>query len=107
MATIWIQDAAGAHALIDAADRELWVGLRGWRDADAPGPTDFVQVVNGELRGCIPFVALAAGWDLLGWKPGAPPEPVDPTKDPAPAGQPADVPAKQTKAAAGGKSEEK
>lgn len=108
MAAHWIADPAGVHALVDGDEqRNLWVGHHGWHDADAPGPVDQVRIVLGEMNGCIPFAALADGWDLMGWKVGPPPEPADPTKDSAPAGQPAVVPAKQTKAAAGGDSEEK
>lgn len=108
MPTYWIADAAGVHALVEGDEqRDIWVHLHGWHLADAPGPADQVRVVNGELFGCIPFPALADGWDLLGWTVGPPPEPVNATKDPAPAGQPVVVPAKKTKAAAGGDSEEK
>lgn len=106
----WIADVTGVHALVsDAEQVALWTRVRGWRIADAPAPTDQVQVVNGDLFGRIPFAALADGWADLGWKPGAPPEPIDLTKDPTFVDQPpvAGPAMPQTKTAAGGQSKEK
>jgi hypothetical protein len=101
----WIADGAGVHALVIREERDVWVGHFGWHDAALPGPDDQVRVVRADgLRGCIPFAAIADGWADLGWAPGAPPMPVDVTKDPAPVAEPAEP---QTKAAAGGQSKEK
>lgn len=86
MDAFWIVDINGVHALVDAAGRELWTLVRGWRDAAEPGPQDHVWATNGDLPpGRLPYGALAEGMALLGWEPGPPPEPVDLTRDPAPA----------------------
>lgn len=99
----WIADSLGTYALVDSdEDLSLAIGLLGWHLADEPAPTDQVRIVLGEMNGRIPYGAMAEDgeWALAGWKPGPPPEL-------APADPPAVAPAKQTKAAAGGKSEEK
>lgn len=112
MAARWIADNFGTYALVDGAEqRALWTLTRGWHHADKPGPNDQVRVVNGDMFGCIPFGALAAGWAEKGWKPGPPPEPVDVHRDPAPVVEeqppPVEQSTPQTKAAAGGQSKEK
>lgn len=106
----WIKDSAGVHALVDDGQHEQWTRVRGWSDADEPGPTDRVYVTHdgAGTGGPLPFEALAEGFAALGWKPGPPPEPVDITKDPTIVDQqPAARPAKhQTKAAASGEKKE-
>lgn len=88
----WICDIAGTYALVEGAEqRDEWVKVRGWAETVEPGPTDQVHVVNDEPTvggGRLPYAALEAGMDGLGWKPGPPPEPVDVTRDPAFVDQP-------------------
>lgn len=105
----WIQDAQGVYALVEGAEaRDWWTKVRGWTEADEPGPTDQVHVVNENPEiggGFLPYAAveLHAG---LGWSAGPPPEPVpapSPAETPAP---PADA-AKPTKAAAPAAGEQK
>lgn len=107
MATYWIADVTGTHALVEGDEqRDIWVHLRGWRVTAEPGPNDQVHIVNGDLSGGrIPYGALAGEWGDKGWRVGPPPVPADPTRDPVPLVQPA-RPVK-TKAAASAASKEK
>jgi hypothetical protein len=101
----WIRDAEGVSALVEGAEqRDMWTKVRGWSEADEPGPNDQVWVANEHpdiLPGRLPFAAieLHAG---LGWSAGPPPELEGTTKDPALVGQvaPASDAAKPTKAPA-------
>jgi hypothetical protein len=101
----WIQDVEGVFAQVEAGARDLWTKVRGWAEADEPGPTDQVWVVNENPEigpGRLPYAAveLHAG---LGWAAGAPPEPAGTTKDPAPVEQATPTgPAKTKTTAAGG-----
>lgn len=102
----WISDVEGVFALVEAEARDLWTKVRGWAEADEPGPTDQVHVVNEHPEvgpGRLPYAAVEQ-WAGLGWSAGPPPEPNDSTKDPALAGQAAPVaePAKTKTTAAGG-----
>ena len=93
----WIRDVEGVHALVaSAAERDWWVKVHGWSDADEPGATDQVRVVNENPEigpGQLPYGAVE-DWGGLGWKPRPPPggesapaaEPAKPTKAPAAAG---------------------
>jgi hypothetical protein len=88
--TYWIADVNGRHALVVGAEqRDRWVRIHGWRPAAEPVGDD-VQVcifrAEGGLHGQVPFGALD-GWAEGGWVPGPPAEPVDLTRDPAPAKQ--------------------
>lgn len=80
----WIRDVEGVYARVDGAEaRDVWTKVRGWSDADEPGTTDQVHVVNEHPEvgpGRLPFGAVE-DWGGLGWKPGPPPEPIDPTKN--------------------------
>lgn len=82
----WIRDVEGVYALVDGAtDRDQWTKVHGWVEADKPGPTDQVHVVNEHPEvgpGRLPYGAVE-DWGGLGWKPGPPPELVDATKNPA------------------------
>jgi hypothetical protein len=72
----WIRDVRGEHALVgSAAERDQWVKVHGWSEADEPGLTDQVHVVNENPEigpGLLPYGAVE-GWGGLGWKPGPPP----------------------------------
>lgn len=99
----WIRDVEGVFAHVGAEARDLWTKVRGWVEADEPGPTDQVHVVNEHPEvgpGRLPYAAveLHAG---LGWSAGPPPEPVSETPDPAVV-VPAADPAKPTKPTAAG-----
>lgn len=91
----WIRDVEGNYAQVEgAADRDTFTKVRGWSEADEPGPTDQVHVVNENPQigpGRLPYGALA-GWAGQGWRPGPPPAPVDLTR-PAPAEQATSTPA--------------
>jgi hypothetical protein len=89
-----------------AAERDLWTKVRGWAEADEPGPTDQVHVVNEHPEigpGQLPYGAVP-DWGGLGWKPGPPPE------SSAVPGEPAAAAPKRSpvpKPAGGGDSKEK
>jgi hypothetical protein len=72
----WISDVRGEHALVEGtAERDQWVKVHGWADADEPGPADQVHVVNENPEigpGLLPYGAVE-DWGGLGWKPGPPP----------------------------------
>lgn len=95
----WIRDVEGVHALVEGADqRDQWVKVHGWSDADEPSATDQVHVINENPEigpGRLPYGAVE-GWGGLGWKPGPPPG-----VESAPAVEPVKP---QTTAAAGGAS---
>lgn len=109
--TYWIADTEGVKALVEGAEaRDEWTKVHGWSVVDEPGPTDQVHVVHADPAvgpGRLPYGALAAGMDGLGWSAGPPSAPYDLTKDPvlvdqasaAPAAEP--VKPKQTQAATG------
>lgn len=104
----WIADVHGTHAVVETADElATWTRVRGWREASEPAPSDQVYITRApDLHGRIPYEALLGGWADEGWKPGPPPEPVDPTRPPAPP-VPVEPAAKpKTQAAAGGKNKE-
>lgn len=73
----WIRDVDGAYALVEGTEqRDVWTKVRGWVDADEPGPTDQVHVVNEHPEigpGQLPYGAIE-DWAGLGWKPGPPPD---------------------------------
>jgi hypothetical protein len=109
----WIHDVEGVYALVEGADqRDEWTKVRGWTEADEPGPFDQVHVVNENpeiFPGRLPFGAVEH-WAGMGWSAG-PPVPANETLNSAPVEQAAPVaePAKTTKspAAAGGEQKEK
>jgi hypothetical protein len=72
----WIRDVRGIYALVgSAAERDQWTKVHAWVDADEPGPTDQVCVVNEHPEigpGQLPYGAVE-DWGGLGWKPGPPP----------------------------------
>jgi hypothetical protein len=72
----WIRDVRGIYALVDsAAERDQWTKVHAWVDADEPGSTDQVCVVNENPEigpGQLPYGAVE-DWGGLGWKPGPPP----------------------------------
>lgn len=82
----WIRDVQGVHALVgSAADRDWWTKVRGWSDADVPGSTDQVHVVNENPEigpGQLPYGAVE-DWSGLGWKPGPPGGESAPAAEPA------------------------
>lgn len=101
MTDFWIRNTAGQKAVIDPADRDRWT-VQGWSPALAPADGEFVWMEHPDegvtQPGLIPWAARAY-FLAIGWKPCAPPEPVDLTRDPAltdgdtavPAGSVADV----------------
>jgi hypothetical protein len=106
----WIKDVESVFAQVTGAEvRDWWTKVRGWVEADEPGPTDQVHVVNehpeiGPARLPYGVVPDMAG---LGWSAGPPPDPD--AEAPVPADQPAAEPVKPTKtaASAGGEQKEK
>ena len=76
--TYWLADGYGSKALVEGADeRDRWVP-RGWAEADEPAGEDRVWMQHGEHKGRAQFpAAVVETWQALGWKPAAPPEPVD------------------------------
>jgi hypothetical protein len=82
--TYWIADPnTGAKASVEGApERDRWVGVHGWALASEPQPGDRVWLRHDVTGGRQQFpVSAAPQWAGLGWHPGAPPEPVDLTKD--------------------------
>jgi hypothetical protein len=79
----WLTDTSGAKALVEGADeRDRW-RPHGWAETDAPVAGDLVWLQHDVHGGRQLFAAAAAEqWAGLGWRPSAPPEPVDLTKDP-------------------------
>jgi hypothetical protein len=105
--TFWIRDVEGVFAQVGAEVRDLWTKVRGWVEADEPGPTDQVHVVNehpeiGPARLPYGVVPDLAG---LGWSAGPPPDPNG--QSPAPVDQPVAEPVKPTKSAASAAVEQK
>jgi hypothetical protein len=104
----WIADPnGGAKALVEGADeRNRWTQVHGWAEADEPGPGDQVWVHNSKTDGRTVMAADAIGtedggsyWRGVGFRPSAPAEPVDLTKDPALRDQPKPVPPSKSAAA--------
>jgi hypothetical protein len=83
------------------SERDYW-GAQGWQASeDEPQAGDKVQLYHAGTGGYQVLSREAADgfWSGLGWTYGAPPEPVDLTKDPAlvdqpPAPKPTPAPAK-------------
>jgi hypothetical protein len=102
----WIVDPnGGAKALVEGAEeRNRWTQVQGWDEADEPVPGDMVWAFNEAAGGHtkLPHDTLGEGgyWHGVGWRPSAPPEPVDVTKDPALRDQPATRPAPRSATAA-------
>lgn len=92
----WIKDRnTGTFGLVEGAEqRDLWVGVRGWDEADEPAPTDKVWLHHAETGGRCAMTREAADglWAGIGWAYSAPPEPADPTRDPALVDQPTQTP---------------
>ena len=91
----WISDPnSGAKALVEGAeDRNRWTQVQGWTETTEPVAGDRVWLYNASIDGrtVLGFEASQGHWKGIGWVPGAPPEPVDTTKDPALMDQPAPV----------------
>jgi hypothetical protein len=106
----WIHDVEGVYAQVEGAEaRDEWTKVRGWTEADEPGPTDQVHVINENPEIAqghpLPYAALE-GWVGLGFSAGPPPQPYGTTKPAPPTEQPAE-PTKSTKAAATAAGEQK
>lgn len=100
----WIADSEGVKALVEGAEeRNRWVQLQGWTEADEPQPGDRIWVHNSETDGrtVLPADVMGEGsyWRGVGFTPSAPPEPLDLTKDPALRDQPKPTPAARVVAA--------
>lgn len=80
--TYWISDPDGIRALVEGADeRDRWTKVHGWAEAEEPDRLDFVWLRHedpalGAFRMTWEAAQLDA-WAGRGWKPGAPPEPVN------------------------------
>lgn len=88
----WVRSLEGTYGQVTgAAERDRWAPL-GWKESDEPADTDFVWMrADGiEQPARYPYAAREY-WASRGWTVAAPPEPVDDTKDPALADQPAAV----------------
>jgi len=100
----WLTRADEPFALVEgAAERDRWVQIHGYAESAEPTDDQQVHVVNDNTggRGALPYGPLRDGiWGGLGWRPAAPPEPVDATKDPALVDQVVAVPATKTETAA-------
>lgn len=84
----WIRDVEGVYALVaGSAERDQWVKVHGWAEAEEPGPTDQVHVTNENPEigpGRLPYAAVA-DWAGLGWTFGPPSFPAPETPAPGPA----------------------
>jgi hypothetical protein len=81
--TYWISDPTdGTKALVEDADqRDQWIQVHGWQEADEPTGQEFVWVAN-ENPDLGPArlnwqAAQDPAWAARGWAPGAPAEPVN------------------------------
>lgn len=75
----WIVDIDGNKAQVLNADQ--W-SPRGWKSTSAPKSGDKVWLQQKQTGGKQLFDKdVVEVWAALGWKPSAPPEPVDLTKD--------------------------
>lgn len=90
--TYWMTDGYGSTALVEGADeRDRWKPL-GWSEATEPAGDDMVWMAHPESGGRQRFAAaVIEQWQGLGWRPAAPPEPVDVLHDPQLVGQAAPV----------------
>lgn len=108
MTKYWIHDTEGVYAQVEGTEaRDEWTKVRGWSEADEPGPNEQIHVVNEHPEigpGRLPYGAVEH-WAGLGWSAGPPPAP----ENSAPADPPVAEPVKPTRspAAAGGEQKEK
>ena len=81
--TLWMRDLTGNKAFIPAADRDRWTA-HGWAETVPPAHGEFVWMAKDDLihPGLIPWGARDY-WQGIGFRPSPPPEPVNPTRDPA------------------------
>lgn len=105
----WIHDHEGVYALVEGTEaRNWWTLVKGWVEADEPGATELVHVLNENPEIAqghpVPFGALG-GWAGYGFYPAAPPDPEGTAPTPAPAAEAG--PAKPTKAPAAAVAEQK
>jgi hypothetical protein len=77
--TYWISDPDGTKALVEGAEeRNFWVQVHGWSEADEPQGQEFVWLENDEHGGRAKFNAQAVPlWEPRGWHPSPPQEPVN------------------------------
>lgn len=104
----WIRDIEGVFAQVEAEARDMWTRVRGWTEADEPGPADQVHVVHEHPEvgpGRLPYAAVEH-WAGLGWSAGPPPEPVDTTGTPAVVEAAPSKPTKSPAAPSGDKNKE-
>lgn len=81
--TYWMRTPDGAKALVTGAeDRDTWT-VRGAVEDDEPKPGEFVWLQHEQHGGRAKFPAeVVEQWELKGWHPSPPLEPVDLTRDP-------------------------
>lgn len=80
--TYWIADTDGTKAVVEGADeRDQWTRVHGWTEANEPTGHEFVWVRNDDPEiGAARMNWQAAtdpAWEARGFRPGAPPEPVN------------------------------
>jgi hypothetical protein len=80
--TYWISDPDGTKALVEGTDeRDRWVQVHGFVEADEPTGQEFVWVANENPElGAARMNWQAAtdpAWAARGWAPGPPVEPVN------------------------------
>ena len=83
--TFWIKSPTGELAVLDDAEQlAIWTRVHGWSETTEPGPTDLVYMDNPDT--VAPPAPIAWGargyWEGIGWRPSAPPQPVNPAVDP-------------------------
>lgn len=92
----WIADPnSGAKAIVEGVEeRDRWTKVLGWSETTEPTGDERVWLYNESIDGrtVLPYDASQGHWKGIGWAPGAPPEPVDTTKDPALMDQPKPAP---------------
>jgi hypothetical protein len=100
MSKYWLVDATGNKALVEGDDERDRFLPHGWALAEAPSGGEFVWARCEGVADPARFPAdNLEAWEAKGWKPGAPPHPLDGLVAPA-AVPAADKPTKTT--AAGG-----
>jgi hypothetical protein len=94
----WVRDLGGNKALVADADLDHW-RMHGWTEAGEPTDRESVWWHKDDVDqpGLIAWGARAY-WQGIGWMPGAPPAPVNPTRDPVLTDVPEKPPAGQAPA---------
>lgn len=81
----WIKSPTGEIAVLDDAEQlAVWTRMHGWTETTAPGPADLVYMDNDATAAPPAPIAWGARayWEGIGFRPSAPPPPVNPAVDP-------------------------